>query len=447
MALIKICRRHKHRFWVHLILAIIVCLLVVVPVRAQEVLQSTLTNMQESEQWWDKLWKDTFDPTDFSTSISIYTFSTAVRFILAIGLIFWLFQYGQKMAESRGLPQSLSLSTQFFLPVLIVIIFLNNQGQYSRILAYGLRDIINSWSSGVMAMQIAGYNVRTALADQLVTQDAKDVIAQQTKKCMQMPQPAVSLPSLARPATNPSNPLTIQQSQAYDYLDCIKALGKLAEQKKQEGLTNNCSSIPGVRGACGFFNKFMDKTAASAKRVLDTEGQKFTKGSIPNPFAITTGLFDFYSGVGASVAYGPILSFTQWLWTSLLEMSMWLDALFAPLFIAVSIIPGRQNMFVAWLISFLTIGLAKLAYVIVIGIVAVQLSDQATLFGSDLRFPMALGLFGPGVSFAVVTGGGIAAAMSFRSQSVGAAGAVAGVVTSAVATIGYSLSRNSDKRR
>ncbi len=126
---------------------------------------------------------------------------------------------------------------------------------------------------------------------------------------------------------------------------------------------------------------------------------------------------------------------------------MWLDALFAPLFIAISIIPGRQHMFVAWLISFFTIGLAKLAYVIVIGIVAVRLSDQTTLFGSDLRFPMALGLFGPGVSFAVVTGGGIAAAMSFRSQSVGALGAVAGVVTSAVATIGHSLSRNSDKRR
>jgi len=443
---IKVYWRYKH-LWTNLILAVVACLLIVVPVRAQDVLQSTLTNMQESEQWWDKLWKDTFDPTDFSNSISIYTFSTAVRFLLAIGLIFWLFQYGQKMADSRGMSQALSTNTQFFIPFVIVVIFLTNQGQYSRLLAYGLRDVINSWSDGVMSMQVAGYNVRTALADQLVTQDAKDVIAQQAKKCMQMPQPAVSLPSLTQPAPNPNNPLTIQQEQAYRYLDCIKTLANLAEQKKEEGLTNNCSSIPGVRGLCGFFNKFMDKTAASAHSVLATEGQKITRGSTPNPFAITTGLLDFYSGVGASVAYGPILSFTQSLWISLLELAMWLDALFAPLFIAISIIPGRQNMFVTWLISLLTVGLAKLAYVIVIGVVAVQLSDQTTLLGSDLRFPMALGLFGPGVSLAVIAGGGIAAAMSFRSQSVSAVGAVAGVLTSVVATVGYSLFRNSDKRR
>lgn len=303
MVPIKVYWRYKH-LWTNLILAVVACLLIAVPVRAQDVLQSTLTNMQESEQWWDKLWKDTFDPTDFSNSISIYTFSTAVRFLLAIGLIFWLFQYGQKMADSRGMSQALSTNTQFFIPFVIVVIFLTNQGQYSRLLAYGLRDVINSWSDGVMSMQVAGYNVRTALADQLVTQDAKDVIAQQAKKCMQMPQPAVSLPSLTQPAPNPNNPLTIQQEQAYEYLDCIKTLANLAEQKKEEGLTNNCSSIPGVRGLCGFFNKFMDKTAASAHSVLATEGQKITRGSTPNPFAITTGLLDFYSGVGASVAYG-----------------------------------------------------------------------------------------------------------------------------------------------
>lgn len=446
--MIKVCLRRKYRNWVYLSGAIALCFLIVTPAHAQEVLQTTLTNMQESQQWWDKLWKDTFDPTDSTTSISIYTFATAVRFILAVGLIFWLFQYGQKMVESRGLAQSIATNTQFFLPVVLVVIFLSNQGQYSRLLAYGLRDVVNSWSNGVMNMQIAGQNVRTALADQLVTQDSKDVIAMQTQKCMQMPQPAVALPSPTRPASDENNPLTIQQNQAYDYLECIEKLGRFAEQKKEEALTQTCSSIPGVRNTCGFFLRFIDKTIASTERVLATERKKYYEdGGIPNPLALPMGLRDFIIGAGASVAYGPILNFTQWLWTNFLEMAMWLDALFAPLFIAVSIIPGRQNMFVAWLISFLTIGLAKLAYVIVIGIVAVQLSDQTTLFASDLRFPMALGLFAPGVSFAVVTGGGIAAAMSFRSQSVAVVGAAVSAVSGVFATLGYSMSRYSDKRR
>ena len=134
------CIHHKQRFWVYLTLAIATCLLIVLPAHAQEVLQTTLTNMQESEQWWDKLWKDTFDPssTDLQTSISLYTFATAVRFILMIGGIFWLFQYGQKMAESRGMPQILTTNTQFFIPVVMAVIFLANQGLYSRLLAYGL---------------------------------------------------------------------------------------------------------------------------------------------------------------------------------------------------------------------------------------------------------------------------------------------------------------------
>lgn len=437
----------KYRIWIYLLLAIAICLLVVLPVHAQEVLQTTLTNMQSSEQWWDKLWKDTFDPTDLSTSISTYTFATSVRFILAVGVIFWLFQYGQKMAESKGIAQSISTNTQFFIPIILVVIFLSNQGQNSRLLAYGLRDIVNSWSDGALKMNIAGSNVRSALADQFLTQDTKDTIVLQAQKCMQMPQPAVALPSATRPIPDPNNPLTMQQEQAYDYLECIQKLATLAEQKKQSALTTSCSSIPGVRDTCGFFVKFIDRLIGSINKVSKTEAEKLTKGGSSNPFAPVLGFYDFIGGATGSVAYGPILNFTQWLWTNFLEMAMWLDALFAPLFIAVSIVPGRQNMFVAWLISFLTIGLAKLAYVIVIGVVAVQLSDQTSLLGSDMRFPMALGLFAPGVSFAVVTGGGIAAAMSFRSQSITTVGAVANVMSGAFASLGYSLSRLSDKRR
>ncbi len=206
--MIRVLRRH--RLWVRLVLAITVCLLVVTPALSAELLQNTLTSMQQSEQWWDRLWQDTFNPTDTSTNISIYTFATAVRSILAISVIFWLFQYGQKMSESKSTAQHVSTNMQFFLPVFLVVIFLSHQGQYSRLLAYGLRDVINSWSNGVLALNVAGHNVRSALSDQLVTQDVKDEISLQAQKCMQMPQPAVALPSVTRPAPDPNHPLTLQ---------------------------------------------------------------------------------------------------------------------------------------------------------------------------------------------------------------------------------------------
>lgn len=350
------------------------------------------------------------------------------------------------MADSRGIAQQMSTNMQFFLPVFLVVIFLSHQGQYSRVLAYGLRDVINSWSNGVMSLNIAGHNVRSALSDQLVTQDAKNSIASQARHCMQMPQPAVALPSATQPAPDPKHPLTTQQQQAYAYLGCIQNLGNLAKQKQDEALASNCTIIPG--GACGFFLQFMSLTSDSINSLFQTEQEKYTNTNVPGVGNVPKkGWSDLLADAEITGVYSPILNFSQWLWSTFLEMSLWLSALFAPLFIAFSMIPGRQNMTVAWLIGFMTIGLAKLAYVVVIGIISVQLSDQQIIPDSDIRFPLALGLFAPGVSLAVVTGGGFAAAMSFRSQSVTAIGVTASVVTSTVSTVGYSLSRYFDKNR
>ena len=136
------------------------------------------------------------------------------------------------------------------------------------------------------------------------------------------------------------------------------------------------------------------------------------------------------------------------MWVSTLEMAQFLLALFAPIFIALSIIPGKQNMFSFWLIEFLTIGLAKMAYTIVIGIVAIQLANPDNgAISFDNTFFMTLGIFAPAGSFAVVASGGLAAASSFKSQSVGAVAIVAGTLSSGAATIAYAMSRAYDKRR
>ena len=181
--MIAVWTRRRYRVGVSLALAVAVCLLIVLPTVAADVLQTTLSNMQASEAWWDELWRDTFSNSgDPSQNISIYTFATAVRFILAIGLIFWLFQYGQKMVEAKGVAGSVQTTTQFLLPVVLVLIFLSNQALYSKQLAYGLRGVANSWSNGALNMNIAGQNIRTALADQLLTQDAKEALGQQAQK-------------------------------------------------------------------------------------------------------------------------------------------------------------------------------------------------------------------------------------------------------------------------
>ena len=460
------------------VVLVIMLILIAIPALAQdrEILLRTSQNMDSIEAWWDKLWETTFNPPPLAstsvadssgmektTNLSLYAFVNPVRFLLAIGLTFWLFNFGLKMYESKGAAMGTQVFLQLFFPVFMAILFLSNQAVYSRVLAYGLRDVINSWSSGVMELTIADVNVRTAIQDLLVTEDAKEVILQKWETCQAMPQPEVSIPSADRPNTisnsnENSLPLTIEQRQVYDYLECLQKLSDFAElQLNEADAARRCSGF-----ACNTFKTLyrvfynigtatydqelsrridngtaLSSTSSSSEIIKDADVQIEDLAVDSEEFISTL------TNPSKSLLY-----FTQWMWISSLEMALFLLGLFAPMFIAVSIIPNRQNMFAVWLIETLTIGIAKLAYITVVGIVAVQKVSPENFQGVlDNTFFMTLGIFAPAVSFAVVTAGGIAAATSYRSQSVGAIAVAGSAFSGAFATIGYSLSRSFDKRR
>lgn len=448
--------KRNSRIFNYLALAISSLLLAVTPAiaevqKAEGMLKVSLKGMQESEQWWDTLWKETFEPTSLN-NLSTYTFVSVVRFLLVIGLIFWVFQFGQKMVESKGIAQSTMVGLQSVFPVIVALLFLSNQGLHSRVLAYGLRDIGNSWSEGVMEAQIHGQTIRSSIADQLITQDVKNEIALQTQKCLQMPQPAVALPSAERPKPEPNKPLTIQQEQAYQYLECFDKLVDFIEQKTAQTGTTNCSALADTKDKCNFYQRYVE---AAQKVSNEYRIERKKRWSQPGGWegwgkevgrAFKSAYESDVAGLAAAVN-PPVLNATQWLWINFLEMGMWLSALFAPMFLAISIIPGRQNMFVTWLIGYLTIGMAKFAYTAIIGVVAAQLSEGSVLLTADKRFAMTLGAFAPGLSLAIVTVGGLAAAMSYRNQSVAVVGASAGAISSAISTAGYSIARYADKRR
>ena len=455
---------------------VIIVVFVAIPVLAQdrEILLRTSQNMDSIETWWDKLWETTFNPPPLSatsvadssgmtdtTNLSLYAFVNPVRFLLAIGLIFWLFDFGRKMYESKGTAMGTQVFLQLFFPVFMAILFLSNQAVYSRVLAYGLRDIINSWSNGVMELTIADVNVRTAIQDLLVTEDAKEIILQKWETCQAMPQPEVTIPSIDRPDTTVSGdenslPLTIEQRQVYDYLECLQEMSDFAELRLNEAdAARRCSGF-----VCNTFKTlyriFYNIGTATYEQELSRRINDEPLPNLNSPQEIENVDLELEdlavdSEQFISTIMNPsksLLYFTQWMWISALEMALFLLGLFAPMFIAVSIIPNRQNMFAVWLIETLTIGIAKLAYITVVGIVAVQKVSPENFQGVlDNTFFMTLGVFAPAVSFAVVTVGGIAAVTSYRNQSVGAMAAAGSAFSGAFATIGYSLSRSFDKRR
>ncbi|MDJ0647138.1 MAG: hypothetical protein QNJ60_00390 [Xenococcaceae cyanobacterium MO_188.B19] len=449
---------HQYRIWIGLLLIVAILIIVIQPVLSAdtEILNITIEGMNKTQAWWDEMWKSTFDPTydpegvgaNAGTNISVYSFVNPVRFLMGVGIIFWIFDYGKKMVNSNGIAHNVQVFSESFLPVVLILIFMANQALYSRVLAYGLRDIVNSWTEGVVEQQIAGVQLRSALEEQLLVEEVKDQIRWQANKCLQMPRPEVVLPSADRPTTNPDNPLTTEQEQAYSYLECLDKLVAFMEQKQQEAEVSKA-----CRWGCKFFKGWISYRMwelslvvgkEKAQRIFGYETKPVTEEAVEDNYHSMVDFFKNFERKG----WMAIFSFTQWMWMSFLEMSMWLLGLFAPIFVVLALIPGKQNMFYFWLIEFLTIGLAKLAYVALVGVVAVQLSQVGTvIMAQDDRFLMALGAFAPGVSFAVVTAGGIAAASSFRSQSVGMINTAAGIATGSIATVIYSMSRYADKKR
>ena len=450
--------KRRYRIWIGLLLIVAILIIVIQPVLSAdtEILNITIEGMTKTQDWWDKMWKSTFDPTydpegvgaNAGTNISVYSFVNPVRFLMGVGIIFWIFDYGKKMVNSNGIAHNVQVFSESFLPVVLILIFMSNQALYSRVLAYGLRDIVNSWTEGVVEQQIAGVQLRSALEEQLLVEEVKDQIRWQANKCLQMPRPEVVLPSADRPAPDPDNPLTTEQEQAYSYLECLDKLVAFMKQKQEQALRSKACGW-----GCKFFKLWMQQEVDKLTLVVGEEEAKRVTGA-KTPFELEKVIEDDYHSMVdffkhfERKGWMGIFSFTQWMWMSFLEMSMWLLGLFAPMFVVLALIPGKQNMFYFWLIEFLTIGLAKLAYVALIGVVAVQLSQAGTvMLPQDDRFLLALGAFAPGVSLAVVTAGGIAAASSFRSQSVGMINTAAGIATGSIATVIYSMSRYADKKR
>ena len=505
------------------ILAISLVLSFALPAMSQSnsMLNSSAQRISNTEIWWDNLWSATFNPppitvdsSDAPTAIvdvpdlppapslpgspipvpslppigdptnlpapppvvnsnaggnnlSLYFFTSATRTILAIALIGWLFSYGRAMIESPTMAQGIHTFFKLFTPVILALVFISNQGYYSRILAQGMRSMVNSWSEGVMNLTITDYSIRAAIQDQLITENVKQEIVRQFNTCEAINPPEVALPGATRPTPGSGAEITDAQRKNYEYLECLGRVQEYAQEQldiaERERLCSNnfCKAYrklaDAITGVSAGIKKLEEFRRTNADKLDDPEIQQELQfirervGFSQLGFDISQGNTGFLKDskeiiISLTNPDQAFLYFTQWMWISFLELAMFLNGLFAPMFFAVSMIPGKDKMVNVFLVEFLTIGLAKMAYVLIIGLVAVQQSSPSALI-TDNAFFMSLGIFAPLVSMTIVTIGGLGAAGSYRSQSVGAIAAVGGLASSGAATIAYSMSRAMDKRR
>ncbi|EHJ09865.1 hypothetical protein [Crocosphaera watsonii] len=123
--------------------------------------------------------------------------------------------------------------------------------------------------------------------------------------------------------------------------------------------------------------------------------------------------------------FGVSIAF-QWL----VEITLLLTALISPLAVAGSLLPLQQRPLFTWLLGFYSVGLCKLFYNIIVGLVAHILSNNTPSgnpSGGTIIIAVAVGILSPILAVGLAAGGGMATFMSLGSLMAQAGGVVGGL--------------------
>lgn len=396
----------------------------------------------QTAAWWDQLWDDTFDPSIATNTINNQAVMDVVRYILLAGFAAWTWRIGQKIFD-RG--SDFSDWVKFLLPVVLISVFLANSGSAIYHLAHGLRNIANFAPQKAAAIQVAGFNVRRAIDDALFTQVTRTVISQEAKKCAQIQPPSVNIPEADRRPLGTGAPrsleslqieggTSLQQRAAREQLACLQSLEAFVQEQYQTIL----AACPDCKTAQDLVERGQETVSETLKR---NSAELAVKG-----FDTAVDAAIMLISPGAALAkliasewqdiLTEIAMVMAWIFVAGQELALLLAALLGPIAFAMGTIPQGHNAIIEWLLFFARVLLVRLAYVILIGFVALMISGVAA---APLIFPLFFGIFAPYIAYKAVNDGVGAAADSFRSKMIGTASAGVSLLSGGVIALNSAL--------
>jgi hypothetical protein len=192
-----------------------------------------------------------------------------------------------------------------------------------------------------------------------------------------------------------STSASIQLQEAYQ-----QVMLKTGKTDAIRGLTTQCNAIadPTQQAEC---------LQSSARQAKEIESQ------LDNRPDLLKGVSDFFNtNVFQLAVRGWLLAFGiafQWI----IEVCMLLTALLGPLAVGGSLLPIGQKAVFAWLTGFFSVGMIKLCFNIISGLVATLVLNADN--NDPMIFAFAIGILSPVLSVVLAAGGGMAIFNSFSS--------------------------------
>lgn len=178
-----------------------------------------------------------------------------------------------------------------------------------------------------------------------------------------------------------------------------------------DSLVSQCDSIVDVQQQVDCLTN-AEQQAQDFSRTLKPSSQALLAqiGSLLNPlnvtervgFALQTAVTGWLMSIGMAF---------QWV----AEVSMLLTGLLGPLAVGATLLPVGAKAIYAWLISFFSIGLVKISYNIIVGLVATLIVNAESY--NPLVFAFVAGLIAPILALVLAAGGGLAIFNSLNSFS------------------------------
>ena len=272
----------------------------------------------------------------------LYASIANVGTLFAVGtLLIFLIQWIKAMLESEHYRPM----SEMIWP-LVVIILLSSHGKILAGATLGLREMIQQTNQTMLETVTASVRLQEAYQTVMRLNGDIEAIRKLQEQCAQI-----------------SNPT--QQKECYEN-----------NQKKADEIIKSAQ-----RNILFQRINILEQTKESLGRIL-----RIPQSVIQTVFRIV--LF--------SIGYAY-----QWI----IEISLLITALFGPLAVGGSLLPMAKKPIISWLTAMFSIGLAKLSYNMICGLVAIMMFNSA--FFDPMIFPIIVGFFAPILSVCLATGGGL----------------------------------------
>lgn len=217
--------------------------------------------------------------------------------------------------------------------------------------------------------------------------------------------------------THASSKISLQE--AYD-----QAKNNVVAQKQVGDLIKKCEALSGekqmnclaeAKANAEEIIKAYKLEGTWASNLLDRMGSAISEAG-KSGGSVVLAPFAALIGAAQTGITEVILISMQMAWQALLEVTLLLTALLAPLALAGSILPYGTKPIFAWLTAMFALGIAKLCFNIMVGVTATIVATASA--GDPLWYLLFSAVLAPFVAFGLAAGGGMAVFTSLADGSV-----------------------------